>query len=79
MMCIWHMGMCMSHWFVAVPMAVWGDRHRVVLMQVVSIVMAVGMFVLQCFMVMRMAVYFIEVQQHTKQHQQATHSQQPRA
>lgn len=64
-MCIWHMGMCMSHGFVTVPMAVWGDRHRVVLMQVVSIVMAVGVFVLQGFMVMRMAVRFIEMKQHT--------------
>ncbi len=69
----------MTQWFVTMPMAVHGDRHWVVVMQMVPIFMAVGMFVLQCLMVMFMAMRFIEVQHHTEQHQQASSGQQPSA
>ena len=68
---VWHMRMGMPGGRVPVPLAVAAPRHRLVVVQVVPIVMAVGVFMLQCPMVMRMFVRFHQVQHHTRQHQRA--------
>jgi len=51
-----HMRMLMPLCFVPMPMAVLACGHHVVRVQMVSIVMRMGMFVLKDFMLMRVTV-----------------------
>ena len=52
MMRIRHMRMCVLHRLVAMRVTVRSFRHRVVSMQVVTVIMTVGVFMLQGFVAM---------------------------
>ena len=55
-MCIRHMRMFMTHWVVPMPMAVVPQGHDFVGVQVVPILMRMGMFVFELFMVVLVTV-----------------------
>lgn len=55
-MSIRHMRMFMTHWVVPMPMAVVLQGHDIVGVQVVPILMRMGMFVFELFMVVLVTV-----------------------
>ena len=60
-----------------VTVAVLANRHGVVQVLVVPVVVAVGVFVLQRFVLVRMAMGLRQVQHHAGQHQHAAQRHQP--
>ena len=76
---IGHMGMGVGDGFMPMPMAVHAAGHRIVYVVVVSVVMAVRVFVLKRFVGVHVGVGFRQVQEHPRQHQQSGHDHRPRA
>lgn len=66
-----NMGMGMTHWLVLVPMTVLPHRHHVVCVNVMSVVVAVRMFVLQRLVRVSVDMRLREMQHHPGQHQRA--------
>ena len=64
-----HMPMRVLQRWMAMAMAVFADRHRLVDMLVVAVVMPMGVLVLQRFVGMFVAVGLGQMQHHTGQHQ----------
>lgn len=77
--CIRHMRVFMTHWFVAMPMAVLPQGHDIVGMQMVRIIMRMCMFVLKLAMVVFVTVRLKQVKHHADQHQYAPCCQHPGA
>lgn len=63
-----YMGVGMSDWLMSVPVAVLSRWHLVMRMDVMTIVMAMRMLVLQHLVFMLMSVRLGQVQDHTNQH-----------
>ena len=81
MVSIGHMRVAVLQGFVAVRVAVGAGRQNFMGVQMVAVgpvgVMAVGVFVLQNRVGMRVAMRFKQVQNHTCQHQQTSASHDP--
>lgn len=71
------MGVHMAQRFMAVAMAVFTFRRRVMEVFVMRVVVEVRMFVLQCLVLMLVAMRLCQVQHHPGQHQQAAQKHQP--
>ncbi len=69
MMCVWHMAVGMGQRFVMVAMAVSANRHRVMHMGVVSILVIMGMLMVKRLMKVFMIMLLCQVQQNAAQHQ----------
>mgnify|MGYP003382481874 CR=1 FL=1 len=67
-----HVGMRMCQWFMPVSVAVLPSGHGLVIVRVVSVVMTVRVFVLQCVVGVLVTVGLRQVQHHAGQHQCAT-------
>ena len=74
---IGRVGMGMSHRLVKVHMAMAPSGHHVMGVRMVSIVVTVGMLMLQRVMRMFMPVTFSQMQQHPRKHQKTTEQHQP--
>ncbi len=77
-MCIRHMGVRVAQRLVPVRVAVLGLWHGMVGVQVVPIVMAMGVLVLQRVVVMFMSVRLGHVQHHTSRFCRSKHKRQSR-
>ena len=66
-----YMGVPVHQRCVTVSMAVFARRGLIMHVAVMSVVMAVGVFMLELFVHMLMAMGFRQVQHHTGQHQHA--------
>ena len=74
-----HVRVRVPHRLVPVTVAVRVSRHRVVVVQVVPVVVAVRVFVLQRLMHVFVAVRLRQVKHHAGQHQQPAQRHQPAA
>ena len=72
-----HMRVRMAQRVVVMPMAVSAHRHGVVGMLVMSIVVAMGMFMIHRLVLMRMPVRFTQVQDDAQPHQYPTEGHDP--
>ena len=64
-----HMGMSMTQGFIVVVMAVGPNRHGVVHMVVMTVLMVMGVFVIQGSMQVFMLMRFRQMQKNAAQHQ----------
>jgi hypothetical protein len=78
-MCIGHMRVFMTHGFVPMPMAVVPQGQDIVGVQVVPILVRVGMFVFERFMVVGVTVRLKQMQHNPDQHQYTACAQHPSA
>ena len=74
-----HMRVRMRHRLMHVGMAVRADRHRIVGVAVVAVVVAVRVLVFQPLMRMLVPVRLRQVQHYPQHHQQAAHRHDPGA
>lgn len=74
-----HMWVCMHHRLMYVGVAVRADRHWIVRVVMVTVVVPMGMLMFKSLVRMLVSVGLRQVQHHPQHHQQATHGHDPGA